>query len=86
MVTWQEKLRFVGMEAVDVRDDHHSQDGHHELITVKIQNQRGIGLVSFGEGKTRTDAIRNASYGVGIDWYSVERKITEMEWGKISHF
>lgn len=76
MITWTERLAFVGM-IVEVE----SASLHHCKVRVRIPD----GLCSFGEGNTFEGAIRNAAWGMGIDWGSVERKITERAWERMSH-
>ncbi len=71
MVTWAEKVAWVGMEV-------------HELIPVAPSERFSVklcnnpGRCSYGQGDTLDEAIKNAAWGMGIDWWSVERKITDV--------
>jgi len=74
---WKERLAFVDM---------YFQITHQEDGVVKgYIRRRGGGLASQGYGETIGDAIRNASMGQCIDWYSVDRKITERAWKSMAH-
>jgi len=74
---WKERLAFVDM---------YFEIKHQEEGVVKGYIRRnGGGLASQGYGETIGDAIRNASLGQNIDWYSVDRKMTEQSWKSISH-
>lgn len=74
---WKARLAFVDMYFELI---------HFENGAVKGYIRRnGGGLASKGYGKTIGDAIRNAAIGQSIDWYSVDRKITEQEWKKMAH-
>lgn len=75
MVTWAQKIAFVGMSVHDV-------DGHY-LFNVRVCYNPGAS--SYGGGPTLEKAIENAAAGLRIDWNSVTRKITDREWERIAH-
>jgi hypothetical protein len=79
MITWAQKVAFVGMVVETIPAD---EIGCYQYSSkVRIPD----GLCSFGEGDTEEESIENAAIGMNIDWGSVERKITEREWEKMSH-
>lgn len=78
MITWAEKVAWVGFE-VEPRTSSGSFFEH------SIKLRRNPGRCSYGEGDTLEEAIEDAAWGMNIDWWSVERRITEHEWEKMSH-
>ena len=74
---WKERLAFV-----DIFWKTTSLKG--ERIAGYILRNGG-GLASRGDGKTIGDAIRNASLGQNIDWYSLDRAMTEQAWKSMAH-
>lgn len=75
MITWAQKIAFVGLSVKDV-------DGSYPF-NVKVCHNPGAS--SYGDGPTLEKAIENAAIGLQIDWNSVTRKITDMEWERIAH-
>lgn len=43
------------------------------------------GVCSYGDGASMEEAIEIAAMGMNMDWYSIEGKITEREWERMSH-
>jgi len=74
---WKARLAFVDM-FFEIK---HQEDG---FVSGYICRNGG-GLCSQGIGATVGEAISNASNGQNIDWWSIEKKITEQEWSKIAH-
>jgi hypothetical protein len=75
MVTWAQKIAFVGMSVRDV-------DGPCRFNVRVCHNP---GASSYGSGPTLEKAIEDAAIGLRIDWDSVTRKITDKEWELIAH-
>jgi len=80
MITWAEKIAFVGLTAKRVP---RSKGEIYAPFHVKVSYNPG--LCSFGWGNTFDEAIGSAAQSLPIDWYSVERKITEKAWQAIAH-
>lgn len=78
MITWEDKVAFVGMTVETVSSD---VIYHKYHVRVRIPG----GACSYGSGHTMEKAIESAAWGMNMDWYSVERKITEREWERMSH-
>ncbi len=78
MVSWAEKVAFVGMTVEVVPLDVVCYQYH---VRVRIPG----GVCSYGDGHTMEEAIESAAVGMQMDWYSVEQKITEYEWQRMSH-
>ncbi len=78
MITWAEKVAFVGMTVEIVPSD---TTGYRYRVRVRIPD----GASSYGGGHTIEEAIEQAAWGMNMDWYSIRRKITEREWQQISH-
>ncbi|KKN99041.1 hypothetical protein LCGC14_0142860 [marine sediment metagenome] len=76
MITWAEKVAFVGMV---VTKQYSPMFGYK--VKVSIPN----GLCSFGTGDTLDEAIESAAIGMNMDWHSITRKITERKWEQIAH-
>ncbi len=76
MITWEEKVAFVGMT---VTKQYSRVWGYK--VKVAIPN----GLCSFGTGDTLDEAIKNAAWGMNMDWHSIERKMTDRDWVQMSH-
>lgn len=76
MITWAEKIAFVGMTMEPTIDDLYPYG-----VKVRIPG----GLCSSGGGHTIEKAIESAAIGMNIDWYSVEQHMTEQEWKRMSH-
>ena len=76
MITWADKVTFVGMVVETVFPDAIGNVGSY-AYNVKI----GIpgGLCSYGNGSTREKAIESAAWGIHVDWWSVEQRMTEFE-------
>ena len=75
MITWAQKIAFVGMSFEEI-------DGRHPF-DVKVCHNPGASI--YGSGSTLDEAIGNAAIGLQIDWNSVTRKITDKEWERIAH-
>ena len=75
MVTWAEKVAFVGMTMETVPSPF--------LYGVRVCIPDGLG--SYGDGNTMEEAIESAAWGMNMGWWPVERKITEQEWQRMSH-
>lgn len=78
----EQLLAFVGMTYEILRYK-------EKYFEVKIGSKHPVdgkfyGRVSIAQGSTLLEAIKNASTGIGIDWYSVAEKVTEAEWRKIA--
>jgi len=78
MITWVEKIAFVGMTYDECGSFIDDSDVH---VRVDIPD----GLRSFGYGSTLEAAIEQAARRMQIDWNSVDRKITEKEWERMAH-
>jgi len=78
---WKARLAFVDMYWKTT----HKDRGGGSLSIHGYIHRNGGGLSSRGSGETIGDAIRNASTGQNIDWDSVDRKISAIEWRKIAH-
>lgn len=82
MITWADKIAFVGMTVEMVSKDRPNfYEFHRYNVLVRIPN----GLCSYGSGNTMEEAIESGAIGMSVCWFSVERKITEREWQKMSH-
>ena len=51
----------------------------------KVKVSHNPGVSSIGYGDTIDEAIGEAAWGLNIAWYSVESKMTEHEWSRMSH-
>lgn len=82
MITWADKVAFVGMIVEQMRPDTKGIDAcyHH-----KVKVRYNPGICSIGYGNTLDEAIEDAAISLPISWRSVEKKITEREWQRISH-
>jgi hypothetical protein len=78
MITWKEKITWVGF-----RVEHLINSSSPFEHSIKLR--KNPGRCSYGDGDTLEEAIESAAWGMGIDWWSVERRITEHEWNKMSH-
>lgn len=78
MITWREKVAWVGFEVKPLTDP-----GSPFEHNIKLR--RNPGLCSYGGGDTLEKAIESAAWGMNIDWWSVERRITEHKREKMSH-
>lgn len=76
MITWSEKIAFVGITAKVMPSDYHR---------FEIKLSYDPGLCSFGGGDTIEEAIEHAAISMPIDWLSVTKKITELAWQQMSH-
>lgn len=74
---WEELLLFVGFGYTQIQ-------AKILPFAVKVHHN-GPGRISFGDGETLADAIENAALGMGIDWESVKRKLTEYYWNQMAH-
>lgn len=82
MITWAEKVAFLGMK---VKTMPSSTTGPDTWSRHKVKLCYNPGLCSYGYGDTIDEAIGDAAIGMPICWSSVERKITEREWERMSH-
>lgn len=78
MITWAEKVAFVGMTIEVVPSDVTCYQYH---VRVRVPS----GICSYGDGHTMEQAIESAAIRMQMDWCSVEQKITEHEWQQMSH-
>lgn len=78
MITWAEKIAFVGMTVETVPPDEACYKHH---VRVRIPG----GACSYGGGDTIEEATVSAAMGMRMDWRSIESKITKREWEKIAH-
>ncbi len=78
MITWAEKIAFVGMIVEPIPSD---TSGKRYSVKLRIPN----GISSFGSGDTIEDAIESAAIGMNMSWGTVTKNITEKEWQRISH-
>lgn len=72
--TWQEKLAFVGLE--------------WKIVTrsrFRVQVRYPQGRADYGDGETLEEALGNGAIRMGIDWSSVERKMTDAAWAAMAH-
>lgn len=81
MITWVEKVAFVGMTVEIVPSVPSEVTCYRYCVRLRIPD----GLCSYGDGHTIEEAIESAAYGMNMDWWSVETKMTEHEWQQISH-
>lgn len=83
--TWKDKLAFVGLvwEVLPYKVEVGMFSDDDGLVCVKVLVPQG--LLTFGYGGTLEDALRNGAIGHSIDWFSVERKMTDSAWAKIAH-
>jgi len=79
MVTWAQKIAFVGMTCEDVPPN---QMNYTFNVMVRFSPK---GLCSYGRGSTHEKALECACVGLPMDWNSVTRKITDKEWELIAH-
>ena len=77
-ITWQDKLARLGMQWKTIVPP-------NGLFNVSVRVRRNPGRVSFGDGDTLGEALEEAACGQGIDWDSVERKMTEAAWVSMAH-
>lgn len=77
MITWEEKVAFVGMSIESMTPD--------RCYPFKIKLSYNPGASSIGHGFTLEEAICDAATSVRICWSSVEKKITEKRWMEIAH-
>lgn len=83
MITWADKVAFVGMVVEIMPVDEIDYVGFYYEYRVRVRTPGGA--CSYGDGNTMEEAIESAATGMRIGWSSVERKITEAEWAKMSH-
>lgn len=71
MITWKEKIEFLGLEIKS-----------REWNSGVIVTVRYPGGLSSGEryGDTEEEALGRAAISLPLDWNSVERRITERQW------
>jgi hypothetical protein len=81
MITWADKVAFVGLTVKAVPSSISKGIGY----PYRVKLCYNPGLCSFGDGHTIDEAIKDAAISMPIDWTSVERKITELEWQRMSH-
>ncbi len=77
MISWAEKIAFVGITA--------RRENKPRYSRYRVRLSYNPGLCSFGDGDTLDEATERAAIGLPICWSSVERKITEREWRKMAH-
>jgi len=82
MITWKEKVAFVGMS---VRLMIPGETGVDTCFKYKIKVSHNPGACSIGHGNTLDEAIGNAARSLQICWHSVERRMTNEAWENISH-
>jgi hypothetical protein len=82
MITWANKIAFVGMvvEHIPQQSPDCDNDCRYNL-RVRIPD----GLCSYGNGETMEEALEDAAWGMNMDWWSVERNMTEREWQRMAH-
>jgi len=73
---WRRRLEFVGMIWESKKEEEGLVSGYIRIPGCSC---------SAGYGESVGDAIRNASVGMNTDWFSVDKKITDKEWGYIAH-
>lgn len=78
MVTWAQKIAFVGMTC------EHVPPGR-TAYPFNVRVKYSPGICSYGQGETLEKAIEDACIGFPISWDSVTRKITDKEWELIAH-
>ena len=75
-ITWTEKVAFVGMTVVECSTTLDVGSCYQHRVKVSIP---------YGYGNTVEKAVENAATGMNMCWSSIERKMTELEWQRISH-
>lgn len=80
MVTWAEKVAWVGLTVKDVTPD---SPLRYSRFSIKLSYNPG--LCSYGDGDTLEEAIESATIGLPLDWSSITHRITEHEWAGMSH-
>ncbi len=83
MITWADKVAFVGLIVKIMPSNINSDTWSLRRYRVKLCYNPG--LCSFGDGHTIDEAIEDAAISMPICWASIERKITEQEWQRMSH-
>lgn len=78
MITWADKVAFVGLTVKTMPSD--------TCYRHKVKVSYGPrGRCSIEHGNTIDEAIEIAAISLPICWRSVEKKITEHEWQRMSH-
>ncbi len=91
MITWADKVSFVGMLVKNLSiKEYNKVAGFFAsdfIVNCRYNVKISIpgGFSSFGCGSTREEAIEDAARSFQICWLSVEKKITEKEWQRMSH-
>lgn len=79
MVTWADKVAWVGFTVKPITPESTS------YFKYAIKLSYNPGRCSYGDGDMMEKAIEDAALGIGIDWWSVEKRITEYEWQRMAH-
>ena len=86
MITWADKVAFVGMIVEIVNLDKSWEGKEYDTIDqYHIRVRIPGGVCSYGDGASMEKAIESAAIGMNMDWYSIEGKMTEHEWERMSH-
>ncbi len=80
MITWAEKVAWVGMVVTKVKPKQSIATWKH-----RIRLRIPCGVCTHGDGDTIEEAIESAAGGMNIDWDGLEERMTEHEWQKMSH-
>lgn len=85
-ITWADKVAFVGM-IVEIIHSKKSWEGKKDGVIDPYHVRVRIpgGLCSYGDGTSMEKAIESAAIGMNMDWYSIEGKMIEREWKRMSH-
>jgi len=65
MITWADKVAFVGMVVETMPVDEVDYVGFHYEYRVRVRIPDG--LCSYGDGDTMEEAIESAATGMGMD-------------------
>lgn len=82
MITWADKVAFLGMTVETMPSEITGVDACYRY---KVKVHYNPGCCSIGHGNTIDKAIEDAATSFRICWFSVEQKMTELEWERMSH-
>ena len=85
MITWSDRVAFVGMIVKDIPKYKRQNESKFDYWQHKVKVYIPNGYCSYGYGNTLNEAIWDAVAPMPMDWFSIERKITEHQWQKMSH-
>lgn len=91
MITWADKVAFVGMSVKNLSSKEYNKVAGFFTSDFDINYGYNVkvsisgGCSSFGCGSTQEEAIEDAAISFQICWSSVEQKITEQQWERMYH-